>query len=390
MAETALPAWAREDAFPEKPDLAPYGCWDEKGNLTPFEDFDGLKKYLAAGKGKLAWVWLPEHPRLIAPEEHPPLASAIKMRRRLFAEDDFSDAKRGGLIFGGLLIWSIYAALKNGGLTGLGQSQSLGIALLLLLFFAARPLWEGWKGRKELAVFSKESLREEIPEARFELWLGSQKSPFTQTLLALLIAAGAVQFFTSGNGIQEAGLIKPLYHLGERWRIFTAVFLHGNALHFFMNVSALWYLARRAEVLARWPHLLTVFFVGILGSGWATVSLLPTHTSVGVSGAVCSLLGFLLVFEVLHRPLVPRPARRRMLGILISLIVIGFIGFKFIDNAAHLGGLLAGAAYAALVFPKSASSHRPVILGRDLAIGAVALALIVLSGIGAIVAMMTR
>ena len=104
----------------------------------------------------------------------------------------------------------------------------------------------------------------------------------------------------------------------------------------------------------------------------------------GVSGAVCGLLGFLLVFETLHRPLVPKCARRRLLGILVSLIVIGALGFRFIDNAAHFGGLVTGAAYAFIVFPKSSSTGRPMILKRDLAMGIGAFLLICLSALGAI------
>ena len=105
---------------------------------------------------------------------------------------------------------------------------------------------------------------------------------------------------------------------------------------------------------------------------------------------VCGLLGFLLVFETLHRSLLPRSARRRLVGILVSLVVIGTLGFKFVDNAAHLGGLVTGAIYAFVVFPRSLSPHRPMILKRDLAIGVVGIFLIGASAIGAIFIMVIR
>ncbi|MDA7529686.1 rhomboid family intramembrane serine protease, partial [bacterium] len=201
---------------------------------------------------------------------------------------------------------------------------------------------------------------------------------------------GGAQFATPGLGISEAGLVKPRYLAGENWRLFTAVFLHGNLIHFILNMSALWYLGRRVEILARWPHLAGAFFLSIIGAGWATVSWLPNQTSVGVSGVICGLLGFLLVFETLHRSLLPRSARRRLAGILVSLIVIGTLGFKFVDNAAHLGGLVTGAIYAFVVFPRSSSPHRPMILKRDLAIGLVGIFLIGASAIGAIFMMVIR
>lgn len=391
MSETALPAWAREEAFPVKPDSAAYGCRDAKGKTESFDDFDGLKEFLAKGKGKLAWVWVPEHDRLVSPEEVPELASSLKKRRALFAQYDADDARKGFFIFGGALLWTAYAATRNGGLEGLGQSQNFGLAALMFLLFAMRPWWEARKGREDLKSFSARNLAAEIPEARFELWLDSQKSRLTYGFLGLITLVGIVQLTTPGMGIQQAGLVKSLYHQKEEtWRIFTAAMMHGNLLHFAMNASALWYLARRVEILARWTHLSAVFVISMMGAGWATVTWLPTQNSVGVSGVVCGLLGFLLVFETLHRPLVPRSARRRLLGILVSLVVIGALGFRFIDNAAHFGGLVAGASYAGIVFPKSASPHRPVVLKRDLVLGGVSLAIICLSGFGAIVAMMSH
>jgi hypothetical protein len=75
---------------------------------------------------------------------------------------------------------------------------------------------------------------------------------------------------------------------------------------------------------------------------------------------------------------------------LVSLVVIGSLGFKFIDNAAHFGGLVTGAVYAFLVFPKSSSPHRPVVLKRDVVIGGAGILLIAISAMGAILAMLMR
>jgi len=278
-------------------------------------------------------------------------------------------------------------AMSAPGLPGFLGIHFLVMAAFGFLYFTARPWWESHKIRKALPHFDGERMRGEIPEARFDLWMGAQGSLLTVLLLSLISLVGLTQFFSPGLGIMDAGLVKPRYALGESWRLFTAAFLHGNVIHFILNASALWDLARRLEILARWPHLAAVFFLSIIGAGWASISWMPEQTSVGVSGVVCGFLGFILVFETLHRPLVPRSARRRLLGILFSLVVIGFLGFRFIDNAAHFGGLVTGGLYALLVFPKSASPHRPVILKRDIAVGGVALFLVLLSGAGAIMAM---
>ena len=384
MSDPALPAWAREDAFPAKPDSDPYGCRDDKGRLTGFATLKELRTYLSAGKGRLAWVWTPDDERLVAPEEVPELAKSLNKRRALLASDDSEAARRGFIVFGAVLGYCVYTAYARGGVDAITASQNVGITAILFLVFGVRPWWEGRQGLKEAQNFSADSIQEEIPEARFELWLSTQKARTTILLCGLMVAVFVVQFFT--KGIADAALDKGRYPF-EKWRLFTGPFLHGNLLHLGMNLSALWYLGRRVEILARWPHLALVFFISLVGGGWATLEWVEAP-SVGISGAVCGLLGFLLVFESLHKALVPKPARQRMLGILVSLIVIGFLGFALIDNAAHFGGLLSGAVYAAIVFPKSSSPERPAILGQDRIIGMGALVLSFICGIGAMIVML--
>ncbi|MDA7519041.1 rhomboid family intramembrane serine protease [Akkermansiaceae bacterium] len=388
MSDRALPAWAREDAFPLKPEDSEYGFRDQRGKLTNFDSLKNFKDYIAAGKGTLAWVWVPEHDRFVAPEEVPALAVSLKKRRALLAVDDSEAGRKGLFIFAVALCYFGYQAFSKGGWEAVSASQNIGIGAILLLIFGVRPWWEGRQGQREIPKTTPESIAEEIPEARFELWLSSQTSRLTILLCGLLVAVFVVQFFT--EGIAQAGLVKQAFAAGEWWRLYTGAFLHGNIVHLGMNLSALWYLGRRTEILARWPHLANVFILSIFGSGWATTTWIPEGTSVGVSGAVCGLLGFLLVFETLHRPLVPSPARHRLLGILVSLVVIGFFGYGFIDNAAHLGGLITGAVYAAIVFPKSASLSRPHILKQDRIMGSITLGLVVLFGLGAIVIMLVN
>ena len=100
------------------------------------------------------------------------------------------------------------------------------------------------------------------------------------------------------------------------------------------------------------------------------------------------LLGFLLVFETLHVRLVPRPTRRRLGAALLVTFVIGFIGYRFIDNFAHAGGLVAGVLYAGIVFPKSRSARRPRANRADIFAGGVALAVLTGSALFAVTLML--
>ena len=130
-------------------------------------------------------------------------------------------------------------------------------------------------------------------------------------------------------------------------------------------------LGRRIEVIAGWPHVLMVFLFSAWIGGECSLRFVGLP-SVGASGGLMGWLGFLMIFESLHGRLVPVKARRRLLAGIILTGLIGLVGFRFIDNAAHLGGLVAGLLYALIVFPKSASAARPLPTWSDWIAGSLA------------------
>ena len=54
------------------------------------------------------------------------------------------------------------------------------------------------------------------------------------------------------------------------------------------------------------------------------------------------LLGFVTIAAHFDRTKYPPKYFRRMIEAIVSVGVLGLIGFAFIDNAAHAGGLVAG------------------------------------------------
>lgn len=243
------------------------------------------------------------------------------------------------------------------------RSLPLGIALLLWFSLLLMPWYDAHKEWREWHRHDQDS-DGLIPMLRFETWLTLQRVVLTPVLGGLMMVVWLLQCWLASDGLQAAGLIKTAYHAGEYWRLATAPWLHGNWLHIIFNTLALLYLGKRVELFARWPHLLLVLSISILVGGVASAHFLQAD-SVGMSGGLLGLLGFLLIFETLHHRLVPRSARRRLLAAVLLTAVMGLIGYRFIDNAAHLAGLLAGMAYGVIVFPPSASVDRPKILRVD-------------------------
>lgn len=403
--ESGLPVWARREAFP----LAGsgWGWEDRKGKRYDCASLVELEKVIREDDGgKVKLVWTPDSEYFRIPEEVEALAGAISVVRKKWAVEDLADTQHrikmlgGGLAF--LLMYMSYqgwVALErfqsaNGVsmtfwqegkwiLKVLIESTTVGLSLLAFLVFAFIPWYQALKKSKEVRM-SKGNVEALIPTLRFETWLENQKAPVTKVIMVLITLVFVAQMIVDrailgfSDSVTDAGLVKSAYREGEYWRVLTAPMLHGGVVHFVMNALALLYLGKRMEVFARWPHVPAVFLFAAVMGGEATARFTELP-SVGASGGLMGWLGFLLVFETLHSRLVPRSSRRRLLGGLLMTGLIGLIGYRFIDNAAHLGGLVAGVIYAGIVFPKSASVVRPATNLTDRVVGVVALTLIVLS-----------
>jgi len=415
------PVWARSVAFPAAP--AGWGWLDNKGNSHPCDSLESLASAIREDRnGSLNLVWTPGNDRMILPEELDGMCDALRAVREHWTRDDLEEsyhrlrwfgtilAGLGGYAFVGGWITAGRLAAKSGISVGLFEkmafatrillgSTQAGLALLMFVIFAFIPWWQARKRRLELGKWSPAGIARIAPTIRFETWLDRQKAPITRVFLIFIALVALAQIlgkadsegwgalmslFHNWNGTDAAGLVKPKYLQGEWWRIFTAPFLHGNIVHLLMNAAALAYLGKRVEVFARWPHLPLVFLFAATIGGAASTRFIAAPT-VGASGGLMGWLGFLLVFETLHKQLVPRRARRRLAAGVFLTALIGLIGFRYIDNAAHAGGLLAGMAYAAIVFPSSSSPHRPRTTITDkLAGGASLLILAAAAGLAAV------
>ncbi len=359
MTETSeQPVWASPDNYPVKPETSPYGALSSKGRVREFESLAALAEHVRNSRESVEAVWRPQDRKMMPPEASVELIEPLRKRFADLAEEDGADARRNTLVFSFLLLWALYANLANR--TMPTESVEVGLAGILLVILGFVPWYEAWRNRRSAMALDEQMLAGEEQEARFERWLRGERSWCMWVLVVLLAVGGAVQVWVGLDvSVAAAGLDKERYRGGEFYRLLTAPFLHGHPLHWALNAAGLWYLGKRVEVLAGWPHLAVVFLISILAGGVATAQFMPNQSSVGASGGLLGLLGFLIFFETLHSRLVPRPSRRRLGAALIITFVIGFFGYRFIDNWAHGGGLVAGMLYGLIVFPKSKSARRP-------------------------------
>jgi len=137
----------------------------------------------------------------------------------------------------------------------------------------------------------------------------------------------------------------PSIWQGEYWRFLTTLFLHYNLLHLVFNLYALYVLGWMVEPLLGRRRFFSIYiFSGIFGS-ILSVSVHPDFISVGASGAIFGLAGAALAMRLFQSPSLKKtlfdPFGFFLLLFIFFNLIMGFLQ-ESVDNAAHLGGLLAG------------------------------------------------
>ncbi|HEU0225544.1 MAG TPA: rhomboid family intramembrane serine protease [Steroidobacteraceae bacterium] len=193
--------------------------------------------------------------------------------------------------------------------------------------------------------------------AEFEQRLAAvgPRTPVTFCLIAANAAVFAAMAF-DGAGImvpEPAAHVRwgsnvvPLTVDGEWWRLGTAMFLHFGLMHLLVNMWVLYAQGRLAERLFGSARFLALYLLSGLAGGVTSVWWNPAVNSAGASGAIFGVLGGLLAIMLARRHGVPLPVMKTHRA---SLLVFVFYSLVYgasregIDNAAHLGGLVAGAA----------------------------------------------
>jgi rhomboid protease GluP len=198
--------------------------------------------------------------------------------------------------------------------------------------------------------------------------------------LALAVQAGALWHVPGAVLADWGGNYAVQTRAGQWWRLVSALFLHGGLLHVSLNMLALYQAGQLAERLFGHRRFLFIYVAcGALASV-ASVWWRPDGLSIGASGAVFGVFGALLSHVLVCRASVPpglfHRLRKALLGFIAYSLIAGFL-LPGIDNAAHVGGLLAGLVLgAALAEPLGETTLR---LNRAAAgAGVVALAAVLL------------
>jgi rhomboid protease GluP len=208
----------------------------------------------------------------------------------------------------------------------------------------------------------------------------------TIVFLALWAKSGSL-FMPDTESLQLFGAKDPVYIVkGEFWRFLTPMFIHIGIIHFGFNNFMLHVIGQQLEKVVGGGWFLSIYLVsGLVGN--IASSVFSVHLSAGASGAIFGLLGIGFFLETsigkrIKQATGQRP-RNRVYGMTVLInLAFGFV-VPFVDNAAHIGGLVAGVGMSYAMV--NLRPNRIVVPRRKIGV-AILVSLIVASGVGSYLA----
>jgi rhomboid protease GluP len=128
---------------------------------------------------------------------------------------------------------------------------------------------------------------------------------------------------------------------GEWWRLVTAGFLHGGLMHIAMNLWVLYDLGPQVEEVFGTARYVVIYLVATAGGFLASTYWADT-LSIGASAALFGLIGAMIALGVRSQTSMGLAIRGLYIRYAIGGLLFGLLPYFHIDNAAHIGGLVAG------------------------------------------------
>jgi membrane associated rhomboid family serine protease len=153
---------------------------------------------------------------------------------------------------------------------------------------------------------------------------------------------------TAGGLIRLGASWSPLTRDGQWWRLLTAAFVHTGHVHVLANAAGLIAIGTVVERRIGTARGGLILLGGTVVAGAASLAWSPYTVSAGASGAVAALCGALAVLLVRGG----WSPRARIAWTMVVAAMVGWgaylaVASDGVDHAAHVAGVVAGAAIAA-------------------------------------------
>ncbi|MCB1100344.1 MAG: rhomboid family intramembrane serine protease [Verrucomicrobiae bacterium] len=243
------------------------------------------------------------------------------------------------------------------------------LAILMLFMFGIAPaINAGFQFLEYTKKRTQDELeRRRVDEILFYSWLQSLPRWPGYVAVGLLVAVFLVQVFHSGMvtsfGEYQAALARSWHAVGlyrikvtmgdEWWRIITAGLVHGGMIHLYFNSRALLSISTVLIGICRSSWIVIIFTLSVIAGSLASIYGPVRGPSVGASGGIMGLLGFLFVLTYFYKGGLPHFIKGSVVTSVFLIGMLGWLGKDFIDNAAHAGGFVAGVVLGGIAAPFS-------------------------------------
>lgn len=177
------------------------------------------------------------------------------------------------------------------------------------------------------------------------------------TVTKILIAINVLIFFYTDlfatNLVDKGAIYWPdIITKAKYYQLLTHMFLHGSASHLFSNMISLYLVGEGVEkIVGKIKYLGIYFTTGILASVFSGIiesRYSNPVPSIGASGAIFGIFGFLAAMLFIHRKLAGDNTAFR---IILVIVLMAFSSMEpGVDWLAHLGGGLSGIVLALLFY----------------------------------------
>ena len=364
-----------------KPPDPEYGYFDGAGHASSRGE---LIQRLRDGQ-PTPYVWTPETEGVVHSWAVPYLFEAFRDQR-------IRNSRRLAIT------WTVVALLAFGYAAFFRATFEFIDPFVLGGFVAASLSFYSWLEWGRFRRLTPQRLAADVKDARERLPPRRGAARYTQAVAGCIAAVVIVQSVCAlwqGNGIhlpiipgspsnvpsvEAAGMVRAaIKEWHEWWRLLSGAFLHDGLLHFGMNTLALLAIGRFLEAYAHRAYVPLVFLLTALAASTASFFFSPADASVGASGGVLGLFGFLAVMARVRRHMLPPGFGRAIVADIAVVAAMGIFGWGYVDNAAHAGGFLAGAALGWLMIPRGGRTpywepSQPIRVLGDVSLGILVLA----------------
>ncbi|WP_200975278.1 rhomboid family intramembrane serine protease [Echinicola sp. 20G] len=166
-------------------------------------------------------------------------------------------------------------------------------------------------------------------------------------IFLIMVLSGVNIFLPESKDLLDWGAnYRPMTLEGEWWRLLSSCFVHIGVLHLLLNMYALMYIGLMLEPYLGKTRLLAAYLLAGVAGSVASLWWNELVISAGASGAIFGLYGVFIA--LLTTNLIHKSTRKTLMASILIFVVYNLLnGLKpesGIDNAAHIGGLLAGLA----------------------------------------------